>query len=541
MINGQIFRDMVLSAANAIDNEKEKINSLNVFPVPDGDTGINMSLTMQSAKKNIESFEGDLSRCADLVASSLLRGARGNSGVILSLFFRGIAKELKGVTEAGTTEMARSFKNGVDSAYKAVRHPTEGTILTVMRLSADAAIENAETNDDMLSFFECVYKTAEETLAKTPDLLPVLKQARVVDAGGKGLVTIFGGMISVLRGDGIVASAQSEQTEQSAAFDEFNTEDIKFQYCTECIVEKRKDLTVLDVDAFGKVVASAGDSDVFVDDTDIIKVHVHTNDPGKVLSAALCCGQLITVKVENMKQQHTNVIEKQASENESRIAAPEKKYGFVAIAAGEGLCGVFRDLGADVIVEGGQTMNPSTEDIISAVNKTPSEIVYVLPNNKNIYMAAKQAAEVVEDKKVIVIRTKSVPQGISAMLAFDENAEPDDNTANMKDAKDSVFTASVTFAARDSVFENTQIREGQTLGLVEGNVKYVENSRDECMDKIAEELADYSCITVFYGCDVTEEEAEEMCARLKSTLPEGKEVILVNGGQPVYFYLISAE
>ncbi len=542
MINGHIFRDMVLSAANAIDNEKEKINSLNVFPVPDGDTGINMSLTMQAAKKNLMSFDGDLSRCADIVASSLLRGARGNSGVILSLFFRGMAKELKGLKEAGTAEMARSFKNGVDSAYKAVRHPTEGTILTVMRLSADAALENSETNDDMLSFFECVYNTAEETLAKTPELLPVLKQAKVVDAGGKGFITIFGGMISVLRGEGIVEQMQTEKTEQAASFDEFKTEDIKYSYCTECIVEKKKDITDADVDAFGKFVGSAGDSDVFVDDEEIIKVHVHTNDPGKVLSAALACGALITVKVENMKIQHTNVIEKQASEKEhEKVAAPEKKYGFVSIAAGEGLCSVFRDLGADVIVEGGQTMNPSTEDIISAINKTPSEVVFVLPNNKNIYMAAKQAGEMVEDKTVIVIRTKSVPQGISAMLAFDESADVEENTANMKEAKDRVVTASVTFAARDSVFENNQIRAGQHLGLVNGDVKYVENSCGECIDKIAGDISDYSCITVFYGADVTEEDAEKMCDRLRSLLPEDTEVVLVNGGQPVYFYLISAE
>jgi DAK2 domain fusion protein YloV len=542
MINGQIFRDMVLSAANAIDNEKEKINSLNVFPVPDGDTGINMSLTMQSAKKNLASFDGDLSRCADLVASSLLRGARGNSGVILSLFFRGIAKELKGMSEAGTMEMARSFKNGVDSAYKAVRHPTEGTILTVMRLSADAALANAETNDDILSFFECVYTTAKDALASTPDLLPVLKQAKVVDAGGKGFITIFGGMLSVLRGDGIIAQTQSETTEQAASFDEFKTEDIKFSYCTECIVEKKKDITDADIDAFSKFVASAGDSDVFVDDTDIIKIHVHTNDPGKVLSAALCCGPLITIKVENMKLQHTNVIEKQASENvKEKIAAPEKKYGFVSVAAGAGLCSVFRDLGADVIVEGGQTMNPSTEDIISAINRTPSEIVYVLPNNKNIYMAAKQAAEIIEDKSVIVIRTKSVPQGISAMLAFDESAEVEENTENMISAKDGVLTASITFAARDSVFDNNEIHEGQYLGLVNGDVRYVENNCEDCIDKIASDVSDSSCITVFYGADIKEEEAEKMCEHLKSKLPEDKEVVLINGGQPVYFYLISAE
>lgn len=544
MINGQVFRDMVLSGANAIDNEKEKINSLNVFPVPDGDTGINMSLTMQAAKKNLLSFDGELSKCADVVSSSLLRGARGNSGVILSLFFRGISKELKGLDEAGTSDMARAFKNGVDSAYKAVRHPTEGTILTVMRLAADAGLENAENNEDMVSFFECVYNAAADTLAKTPEMLPVLKQAKVVDAGGKGLLTIFEGMFSVIKGEGIIEGNGGASVEEAASFEEFNTEDIKFAYCTECIVDKKSDITSAEIEAFEKVVMNAGDSDVFVDDTEIIKVHVHTNDPGKVLSAAVTCGALATVKIENMKLQHSNVISEQSVSSEEKgpkIAEPEKKYGFVSVAAGEGLCEVFRDLGVDVIVEGGQTMNPSTEDIISAVYKTPSEIVYVLPNNKNIYMAAKQASEIIEEKQVIVIRTTSVPQGISSMLAFDESASVEDNTANMKAAKDSVFTASMTFAARDSVFENSEIREGQTLGLVEGKVKYVEDTRNSCMEKIASDLNDYSYITLFYGCDVDEAEAEEMCEHLKSVLPSDKEVVLVNGGQPVYYYLISAE
>ncbi|MBE6896701.1 MAG: DAK2 domain-containing protein [Ruminococcaceae bacterium] len=544
MINGQVFRDMVLSGANAIDNEKEKINSLNVFPVPDGDTGINMSLTMQAAKKNLLSFEGDLSKCADVVSSSLLRGARGNSGVILSLFFRGIAKELKGLEEASTSVMARAFKNGVDSAYKAVRHPTEGTILTVMRLAADAGLDNAENNEDMVSFFECVYNAAADTLAKTPEMLPVLKQAKVVDAGGKGLLTIFEGMFSVLKGEGIIESTGNASVEEAASFEEFNTEDIKFAYCTECIVDKKADVTSAEIEAFEKVVMNAGDSDVFVDDTEIIKVHVHTNDPGKVLSAAVTCGALATVKVENMKLQHSNVIAEQGSPTEEKgpkIAEPEKKYGFVSVAAGEGLCEVFKDLGVDVVVEGGQTMNPSTEDIISAVYKTPSEVVYVLPNNKNIYMAAKQASEIIEEKQVIVIRTTSVPQGISSMLAFDESASVEDNTANMKEAKDAVFTASMTFAARDSVFENSEIHEGQTLGLVEGKVKYVEDTRNSCMEKIASDLSDYSYITLFYGCDVEESEAEEMCEYLRSVLPSDKEVVLVNGGQPVYYYLISAE
>ena len=539
MINGQVFRDMVLSGANAIDNEKEKINSLNVFPVPDGDTGINMSLTMQAAKKNLLSFEGDLSKCADVVSSSLLRGARGNSGVILSLFFRGIAKELKGLEEASTSVMARAFKNGVDSAYKAVRHPTEGTILTVMRLAADAGLDNAENNEDMVSFFECVYNAAADTLAKTPEMLPVLKQAKVVDAGGKGLLTIFEGMFSVLKGEGIIESTGNASVEEAASFEEFNTEDIKFAYCTECIVDKKADVTSAEIEAFEKVVMNAGDSDVFVDDTDIIKVHVHTNDPGKVLSAAVTCGQFFTVKVENMKLQHSEIIEEKA-EPVSNKKAPEKKYGFVSVSAGAGIEAVFKDLGVDVVVSGGQTMNPSTEDIIRAIDMTPAEVVYVLPNNKNIYMAAQQAEKIVKDKQVVVLRTVSIPQGVSAMLAFDPDADVELNTIAMKEARDNVKSSMLTFAARDSVFDGAEIHEGQILGLVEGKVKYICDTKEECMDNVSEDFGDASYITVFYGEDVSDEEAEQMRVHMSSVMPD-KELVFINGGQPVYYYIISAE
>jgi len=542
MINGEIYRNMVISAANVLDNDKEKINSLNVFPVPDGDTGINMSLTMQAAKKNLIGFKGDLSQCADTVASSLLRGARGNSGVILSLFFRGIAKGLKGFTEADNTAFANAMKNGVDAAYKAVRQPTEGTILTVMRLSADAAVEFSENdNEDFLEFFSNVYETACETLAKTPEMLPVLEQANVVDAGGKGLCTVFSGMLYYLKNNSVVESeaTEADKPAETASFDTFNTEDIKFAYCTECIVDKKSDISDNDISYFESVVRKAGDSDVFVVDSDIIKVHVHTNDPGKVLSAALRCGSLATIKVENMKIQHSEVLQN-TEPKKNEVLKPTKKYGFVTVAAGQGLCDLMRDLGADIVVEGGQTMNPSTEDIIKAIEKTPSENVFVLPNNKNIYMAAKQAEELVPDKKVIVLRSVSVPEGITAMLSFNEEDDVDANVEAMKTAMEGVKTCQITFAARDSVFEGETIKEGQILGLVDGKVCFVEDKKLDCMEKIANELTDYSFITVYYGADIKEEEANEAVEFLKTKLTD-KEIVLVNGGQPVYYYMISAE
>lgn len=542
MINGQLYRDMVISAANSIENEKEAINSLNVFPVPDGDTGLNMSLTMQAAKTAMLTNSEDLSKCSDTVAGALLRGGRGNSGVILSLFFRGVSKGLKGVEEAGPAEMAKAFRSGVDSAYKAVRHPTEGTILTVMRVCTASGEEYAAGEDaNIVDFFNTVLSSAEEILSQTPEMLPVLKQAKVVDAGGQGFVTILKGMVSVIRGEGIIEPLNGTEIKASADFGSFSTEDIKFQYCTECIIDLNKDVTDSDIEAYETVVMDAGDSNVFVVDRDsnIIKVHVHTNDPGKVLSAAVKCGQFFTVKVENMKLQHSEIIEEKA-EPVSNKKAPEKKYGFVSVSAGDGIEAVFKDLGVDVVVSGGQTMNPSTDDIIRAIDMTPAEVVYVLPNNKNIAMAAQQAEKLVKDKQVIVIKTVSIPQGVSAMLAFDPEGEVEANTAAMKEARDNVKSSMLTFAARDSVFDGAEIHEGQILGLVEGKVKYICDSKEECMDNVSGDFGDASYITVFYGEGVSDEEAEQMKEHMAAAMPD-KELVFINGGQPVYYYIISAE
>ena len=559
ILNGTLYRDMVISGANNLANEKDAINRLNVFPVPDGDTGINMSLTMGAVRSDLPSFEGNVSQCADKVANMLLRGARGNSGVILSLFFRGISKECKGKETVDTTDLAAAFKRGVDAAYKSVMKPTEGTILTVMRVSAEKALEKAEEYQGRVEdFMPYVLSVAEETLQQTPEMLPVLKQAGLVDAGGRGLVVIFEGMVRFLQGDPVaLADAAETVKEPENAFEQFNTEDIVFPYCTECIVGKSEAyLGEGNAEDLHQFVLSAGDSAVFVDDTDIVKLHVHTSDPGKVLSEALKFGALLTVKIENMREQHSSLssgAQTAASpaatpapapapvQEESEDAAPEKKYGFVAVASGEGMVSVFRDLGADQMVIGGQTMNPSTEDMLKAIRRTPAENVIVLPNNSNIYMVAVQAALLVEDKHVEVLRSVSLPQGISAMLAFNPDGGVSENVAAMKDAMAAVASLSMTFAAHDSTFDNREIKENQILGLVENKVRYVTDSREECMAGLCDHITEASVVTLFYGEGVSEEEAEQMQAIMQEKLGSDVDIMLVNGGQPVYYFIISAE
>ncbi|MBO5248831.1 MAG: DAK2 domain-containing protein [Clostridia bacterium] len=556
ILNGTAYRDMVISGANNLANELENINRLNVFPVPDGDTGLNMSLTMGAVRSDLPSFEGDVSQVADKVANMLLRGARGNSGVILSLFFRGIAKECKGKAIVDTPDLAAAFKRGVDAAYKSVMKPTEGTILTVMRVSAEKALEKAsEYKGRVEDFMPYVLSVAEETLQKTPEMLPVLKQAGLVDAGGRGLVVIFEGMVGYLQGNPVtLLDSNEEEAEQPAsAFDQFNTEDIVYPYCTECIVGKSEDyLGEGKAEKLHKFVLGAGDSAVFVDDTEIIKLHVHTSDPGKVLSEALKYGSLLTVKIENMKEQHSALSSGVAKDvpaastpapaaEKVTDAAPEKKYGFVAVASGEGMVSVFRDLGADQMVIGGQTMNPSTEDMLKAIRMTPAENVIVLPNNSNIYMVAAQAALLVEDKHVEVLRSVSLPQGISAMLAFNPDAEVEDNVTAMKEAMAAVSSLSMTFAAHDSTFDNREIKENQILGLVENKVRYVTDTREECMANLCDDIKDACVITLFYGEGVSESEAEAMQAIMQEKLGEDVDIMLVNGGQPVYYFIISAE
>lgn len=539
-LNGIMFRDMIFSAANNIENNKQIINDLNVFPVPDGDTGTNMSLTMSSAKNELsDTDETEVGIVADRVASALLKGARGNSGVILSLLFRGFAKELTGIKEANGEDIAIALISGVKSAYGAVMKPTEGTMLTVARLSSDAALELSKTNKDILQVFEEIIKVSEETLAKTPDMLPVLKQANVVDAGGKGLIVIYDGMLSVLK-DNIIIGVQEiikEETADKADFNTFKTEDIAFAYCTEFIIKKK---TGADSRNFQPFLYIMGDSIVAAEDGEIMKVHVHTNNPGRVLEEALALGYLTDIKIDNMKEQHTAISERDLTPMKMEVAESVKEYGFVAVSAGEGLAAVFKDLGVDNIIEGGQTMNPSTEDILRAINQTPSKIVFVLPNNKNIIMAAEQAATLTE-KKVIVIPSNTIPQGISAMIEFMPEGTESDNEAVMKNAVSKVKTGQITFAVRDSVFDGKKIKKGEILGLIEDKVTFIEKNLENCALKITKELIKdgETFVTVFYGSDVSEKEALHIKEKL-TAIVKG-DVNVLRGGQPVYYYIISAE
>ncbi len=540
MINGNIFRDMIISGANNIENQKESINKLNVFPVPDGDTGTNMSLTINAAAKDIALENGlTVGEMADKVAFALLRGARGNSGVILSLLFRGISKGLKDKAEADGADLAKAFEYGVKSAYKAVMKPTEGTILTVAREASEKCTQLAEENSDELEIMRTFLKEGEISLDNTPNLLPALKQANVVDAGGKGLLCIFYGMLSVLE-EGVIIerSEKQQQYDTEVDFSQFDTGEINFTYCTEFIVVKNNEGT--ECFELRNYLETIGDCVVTVDDDKIIKVHIHTNDPGKAIQKGLEFGYLINMKIDNMKMQHENK-SKQSKEEED--AKPSKKYGFVSVSAGEGLTNIFKDLGVDVVVEGGQTMNPSTDDILKAVRKTPAEIVFVLPNNKNIIMAAQQTKDLISDKEVIVIPTKTVPQGISALLFFNPDAELSDNITEMDTGVAGVKTGQITFAARDSVFDDMEIKQGQYLGLLETKVSFVENDIEETMKKLLETMMTDggSIITLYYGSDVSDEDAEKMSEMVTKWMGNDAEVTLLPGNQPVYYYIISVE
>lgn len=537
MITGNMFRDMVISAANNIENQKNSINALNVFPVPDGDTGTNMSLTISSAAKTMRTIsDKSISETANLVASSLLKGARGNSGVILSLLFRGIAKGLTGLESADSRALANAFSAGVSAAYGAVMKPTEGTILTVARVAAEntaAYVSKSVSARDTFAFY---LDEAKQALAKTPDMLPVLKQANVVDAGGKGLTVILEGMLMCLDGKPVEASGEIE-AEVPADFSEFNIfeseEDIVYAYCTEYIVNKESSAPKSDSSELRKYLESIGDCVVVVDDGEIIKVHVHTNHPGRAFEEALRFGSLVNMKVENMREQF----------KEKKTDAPkiDKKYGFVSVAAGGGLANLFRDMGVDVVVEGGQTMNPSTDDILAAVKKTTAENVFVLPNNKNIIMAAQQAVGL-SDRNIIVIETKTIPQGITALLNFDDSIEPEEAASAMSDSIGLVRTAQITYAARDSEFDGKEIREGQLLGLVEGKVSFVEDSMDTLVKEIFEKMLSDGgeFINVYYGENVSESDAENIGKLIESMAPDA-EVIVLPGGQPVYHYIFSVE
>ena len=537
-INGGDLRQLIISAAASIENNKQTLNELNVFPVPDGDTGTNMSMTIHSAAADLRKAEDPtLGQAASIAASAMLRGARGNSGVILSLLFRGISKKLKGTEVCDGVLWANALQEGVDAAYKAVMKPAEGTILTVARLAAAKALSAAEEN----SYFEFVHEAALEeakiALANTVNQNPVLKKAGVVDAGGKGWVFVLEAMLSALRGEEITENAPAAEVKEQADFSEFKTENITFTYCTEFIISRESDKDPEQLRAF---LSGLGDSLVLVDDDEIIKVHVHTNDPGAALHEAVSYGSFVTVKVENMRLQHT---EKVMSEQElaPKIAAPEKKLGVVSVCAGDGIADVFRNLGVDGIISGGQTMNPSTQDILEAVNKVPAETVFVLPNNKNIIMAAQQV-DALTPKHVVVIPSKTVPQGVTAMLSFNPEGTEEENTQALTDALAGVSTMQITYAARNSDFDGYDIHQGDYLAIADGALFGTSRDVKVLLRSLAEKVRDEGkeYITIYYGEDTPDRQAQK-AADLFSELCPGADVNLLNGGQPVYYYLISAE
>ena len=537
-IYGADLRRMIISAAASIEIHKQALNDLNVFPVPDGDTGTNMSMTINAAAADLRKAEDpSLEAAAKIAASAMLRGARGNSGVILSLLFRGISRKLKGNEVTDGVLWADALQEGVDAAYKAVMKPAEGTILTVARLAAAKAREAARENNHIEFVQEAAVEEAKVALAHTVDQNPVLKKAGVVDAGGKGWLFVLEAMLSVLRGEDIIAPEGTTEVKESASFDDFDTDDITFTYCTEFIIQRENDN---DPEKLRDFLSSLGDSLVLVDDEEIIKVHVHTNDPGKALHEAIDYGSFVTVKIENMRLQHTEKVMTE-SEKAPKIAEPEKALGVVSVCAGDGLADVFMNLGVDKIISGGQTMNPSTQDILEAVNKVPAETVFVLPNNKNIIMAAEQV-QALTPKNVVVIPSKTVPQGVTAMLSFDPEGSIEDNTAALTEALATVETMQITYAARNSDFDGYDIHEGDYLALygkqLFGTSQDIRVLLRSLAEKVRDEGKEY--ITIYYGADVKEKHAQKAADIFADICPDA-DVNLINGGQPVYYYLISAE
>ena len=537
-INGSDFRRLMISAAASIEINKQALNDLNVFPVPDGDTGTNMSMTINAAAGDLRKLEDPtLEKAAAATASAMLRGARGNSGVILSLLMRGISKKLKGAEDCDGVLWAEALQEGVDAAYKAVMKPAEGTILTVARLAAAKAKRAAEENNYFEYVHEAAIEEAKVALANTTNQNPVLKKAGVVDAGGKGWLVALEGMLCALRGEDVVAPEGGVEAKEAASFDDFNTEDITFTYCTEFIISRENDL---DPEKLRDFLSSLGDSLVLVDDEEIIKVHVHTNDPGKALHEAMDYGSFVTVKIENMRLQHT---EKVMTENEKspKIAEPEKTFGVVSVCAGDGIADVFANLGVDRIVSGGQTMNPSTQDILEEVNKVPAEIVFVLPNNKNIIMAAQQV-DALTPKKVVVIESKTIPQGVTAMLSFNPEGTEEENVEAMTEALSTVDTMQITYAARNSDFDGYDIHEGDYLALfgsqLFGTSQDIKVLLKSLAQKVRDDGKDY--VTIYYGENVKEKHAQKAADIFAEVCPDA-DVNLLRGGQPVYYYLISAE
>lgn len=549
MINGNTLRDGIISAANNIDNSRKAVDALNIFPVPDGDTGTNMSMTIRAAARELSVLPDGMTAgdIAAKAASALLRGARGNSGVILSLVFRGFSKALKGVDEADARALSRALKEGTKSAYGAVMKPTEGTILTVVRKASEKGEELIKSEISAPEFWSQICIAAKEALDQTPEILPVLKQAGVVDAGGQGLLLIFEGMLSVFNGEGIIESATGEVAApvKSVASTVAN-EDIKFGYCTEYIVN-RTSKNIDDSIKLRAYLESIGDCVVVVDDDEIIKVHVHSNEPGNAIQAGIKYGALVNIKIDNMRYQHSNnVIEASAMPQEAepmpQAVEAEKQFGFVAVCAGDGFAEMFSELGCDQVVSGGQTMNPSTDDILRAVLATPAEHIFILPNNKNIIMAAEQVIPLC-DKGISVLHTKTVPQGIAAMLSFDETKSADKNHLEMMKAADRVGTGLVTYAARDSEVNGQRVKQGQILGIEDGKITVIEVDAVKAGYKVARRLykkLNASMITIYYGKESSEEHANALASLIQSRCTDA-DINIIPAGQPIYYFTIAVE
>lgn len=559
MINGDILRDAIISATNNLSNNRKQTDDLNVFPVPDGDTGTNMSMTLANSARELEKISGETAgKVAAINASALLRGARGNSGVITSLLFRGFAKGMADDEFVTSENIARALELGVEAAYKAVMKPTEGTILTVSRVASEYAKKAYEEGKDAVSVFEAAIEGAEIALAETPELLPQLKKAGVVDAGGYGFVLILKGMLSVLKDGVIIPSnsgsdeiAEEEEESSRSAAGEFEGE-ITFTYCTEFIVNRSPECEKEPND-LRLYLETIGDCVVVVDDEEIIKVHVHTDHPGNAIENALTFGSLVHLKIENMRDQHERAkhdaqnAKKKPAKSSDRTETIEpveitKPVGFVSVSAGAGLEELFKDLGVDTVVSGGQTMNPSTDDILKAIESTPAETVFVLPNNKNIIMAAEQTISI-STRKVIVLHTRTIPQGITAMLSFDPDSDDDTNAIEMEKAAERIATGQITFAARDSQFDGHDIKKGELMALLGGKITYVDTDLEKTVMKLLKSMIkrDSQFVTVIYGEDVTEEQAESIESMIQEKYGDKTEITVINGGQPVYYYIISVE
>lgn len=548
-INAKMLAKMFLAGAKNLEVKKEWINELNVFPVPDGDTGTNMTLTIMSAAKEVVNLQDeDMMTICKAISSGSLRGARGNSGVILSQLFRGFTKTIREYEEIDIPTLATATEKAVESAYKAVMKPKEGTILTVAKGMADKARELSEEGcDDMELYFRQIIEYGDEVLAKTPDMLPVLKQAGVVDSGGQGLMQVMKGAFDAFLGKEIdfTLEASKESTAKEGSASSVDQE-IKYGYCTEFIILLNKTFNIKNEIDFKEYLESIGDSIVVVADGDVVKVHVHTNDPGLAIQRALKYGALSNMKIDNMRLEHQEKVikEQQMKEQEQKKEPemPHKEVGFIAVSVGEGMSEIFRGLGADYIIEGGQTMNPSTEDMLNAIDRVNADTIFILPNNKNIILAANQAKTMVEDKKIIVIPTKTVPQGITAIINYVPDMDPEDNAATMECEIKNVLTGQVTYAVRDTMIDDKEIKQGDYMGIGDSGILSVGRDMEEVTFNMIKAMMhdDLELISIYYGSDVSEEAAEAIKAKVEETYPDC-DVELQMGGQPIYYYVISME